>query len=267
MTIARHRASARAAVAAAALLTLAAAGAARAEPPVRKLTVAASANLRLALEEVAGAFERRSPGTKVEPTFGATGTLYAQIRNGAPFDVFLGADRDVAVRIQEAGLGGAPAFPYATGRLVLWIAGPVRVSPSQGLRGLTDAAVKKVAIANPAVAPYGVAAEKAMQTAGILDAVRPKLVLGESILQVIQFAQSGNVQAAFVPWSMATVPPLASLGRHLVVPAGSYPPIEQWGVVLKGARDPELAASFEAFVRGTLGRTILERHGYVLPPG
>ncbi|HET8725746.1 MAG TPA: molybdate ABC transporter substrate-binding protein [Anaeromyxobacteraceae bacterium] len=268
MTIARHRAAARAALTMASLLALAATTVARADPPARKLTVAASANLRLALEEVAGAFERRNPGVKVDVTFGATGTLYAQIRNGAPFDLFLGADREVAARIQEAGLAGAPAFHYATGRLVLWIAGPIRVNPAtQGLRGLADPTIRKVAIANPAVAPYGVAAEKAMQTAGVLEAVRPKLVLGESILQVIQFVQSGNVQAAFVPWSMAKVPPLAALGRHSLVPAASYPPIEQWGVVLKGARDPELAASFEAFLRSTTGRTILERHDYLLPPG
>jgi molybdate transport system substrate-binding protein len=142
------------------------------------------------------------------------------------------------------------------------------VNPAtQGLRSLTDAGIRKVAIANPAVAPYGLAAESAMRSAGVLEAVQPKLVKGESILQVIQFAQSGNVQAAFVPWSMAIVPPLASLGRHTVVPAGSYPPIEQCGVVLKGAREPELAASFEAFLRGTTGRTVLDRHGYVLPAG
>jgi molybdate transport system substrate-binding protein len=123
MTNARRTASARAALAA--LIALIATGAttpARAEPPVRKLTVAASANLRLALQEVAGAFERRNPGVKVEITYGATGTLFAQIQQGAPFDLFLGADREVAARIQEAGLAASPAFHYATGRLVLWVA-------------------------------------------------------------------------------------------------------------------------------------------------
>jgi molybdate transport system substrate-binding protein len=257
---------ARAFPALALLAALAVPPAARAEPPVRTLKVAASANLRLAVQELGGAFERRNPGVKVEYTYGATGTLQAQIRQGAPFDVFLGADRESATKIQEAGLAAGPAFHYATGRLVLWIAGPVRVNPAtQGVRGLTDKAIKKVAIANPAVAPYGVAAEKAMESAGVLDAVRPKLVLGESILQVIQFAQSGNVQAALVPWSMANVPPLASLGRHAMVTAGTYPPIEQWGVALQAARDPELARSFVAFLLGSTGRTILDRQNYVLP--
>jgi molybdate transport system substrate-binding protein len=96
--------------------------------------------------------------------------------------------------------------------------------------------------------------------------VKGKLVLGESILQVIQFAQSGNVQAAFVPWSMAVVPPLAAQGRHIAVPAGTYSPIDQFGVVLAKAREPELAEEFAAFLRGQAGRTILERHKYALPP-
>jgi molybdate transport system substrate-binding protein len=237
-----------------------------AEPPMRKLAVAASANLRLVLLELAGAFERRSPGVKVDPTYGATGMLQAQIDQGAPFDLYLGADRESAVRLHAAGLARGQPFHYATGRLVLWVAAPARVDPNVlGMSSVANPAIKRIAIANPAVAPYGVAAEQALRTAGLLDAVKAKLVLGESILQVVQFAQSGNAQAALVPWSMALVPPLAAQGRYVVVPPGSYPAIEQYGVVLGRARDPQLAEEFAAFVRGPGGRTILERHKYALP--
>jgi molybdate transport system substrate-binding protein len=264
-----RRSSRRAAAALAAVAFLAAPGPARAaEPAVRKIVVAVSANLRLVFQELAGNFERRNPGVKVEPTYGASGTLFAQIQQGAPFDLFLGADRGFAVRIHEAGLARGEPFPYASGRLVLWVAAPARVDPNVlGVSAVVDPAIKRIAIGNPAVAPYGLAAEQALRSAGYLDAVKGKLVLGESILQVIQFAQSGNVQAAFVPWSMAMVPPLASQGRYVAVPVGTYAPIDQYGVVLARARDPKLAEEFAAFVRGQTGRTILERHKYTLPPG
>lgn len=255
------------ALCATAVLSAPAAGRA-AEPPVRKVAVAVSANLRLVFEELAGTFERRNPGVKVAPTFGASGTLFAQIQQGAPFDVFLGADRAFASRLHEAGLARGAPFPYAIGRLVLWVAAPARVDPNVlGVGAVVNPAIKRIAIGNPAVSPYGVAAGQALRSAGFLDTVKGKLVEAESILQVIQLAQGGTVQAAFVPWSMVVVPPLASLGRYVNVPAGSYSPIEQFGVVLAGARDPKLAEEFAAFVRGPTGRTILERHKYTLPPG
>ncbi len=242
------------------------AGGRAAEPPVRRVLVAASADLRLVFEELAGTFERRNPGVKIVPTFGASGTFVAQIQQGTPFDLFLGADRAFASRLHEAGLARGAPFPYAIGKLVLWVAAPARVDPNVlGVGAVVNPAIKRIAIANPVVSPYGVAAEQALRSAGFLDTVKGKLVEAESILQVIQLAQSGNVQAAFVPWSMVVVPPLASLGRYVTVPASSYSPIEQFGVVLAGARDPKLAEEFAAFLRGPTGRTILERHKYALP--
>lgn len=239
-----------------------------AEPATRKLAVAASANLRLAVVELAGAFERRNPGVKVEPTYGASGLLVAKIQHGAPFDLYLGADRESASRLQAAGLTRGEPFHYANGKLVLWIAAPTRLDPSVlGLSAVLNPAVKKIAIAKPEVAPYGAAAEEALRSTGFLEGARPKFVVGESILQVIQFAQSGNAQAAFVPWSFVLVPPLAAQGRYAVVPASTYRPIEQYGVILGGAQDPQLAEEFVAFLRGPSGRVILERHKFALPPG
>lgn len=238
-----------------------------AEPAPRTLAIAASSNLRLALVEIAGAFERRNPGVKVEPTFAATGALQAQIQAGTPFDLFLGADRASADRLQAAGLARGEPFHYANGKLVLWIANPARVDPGVlGLAAVSSPAVKKIAVANPDLAPYGVAAEEALRSAGLLEATRSKFLVGDSILQVVQIAQSGKAQAAFVPWSFVLVPPLAAQGRYAIVPAGAYKPILQYGVVLGSARDPRLAEEFVAFLRGPSGRTILERHKYALPP-
>lgn len=264
----RRRSTFRSAAVLVALGALAMPGPVRsAEPVPRKLAVAASANLRLAIVEIAGAFERRNPGVKVEPTFGASGALQAQIQDGAPFDLFLGADRAAADRLQAAGLSRGAPFHYANGKLVLWIAAPARVDPGVlGLAAVSSPGVKKVAIANPALAPYGVAAEEALRSVGLLEATRSKFVIGESVLQVVQSAQSGKVQAAFVPWSFVLVPPLAAQGRYVAVPAGAYAPILQYGVVLGSASDPRLAEEFVAFLRGPSGRTILERHKYALPP-
>lgn len=237
-----------------------------ADPASRKLAVAASADLRLVLLELAGAFERRNPGVKVEPTYGASGQLLARIGEGAPFDLFLGADRGAAVRLQAAGLARGEPFHYATGRLVLWVAAPARVDPNLlGIAAVANPAVKKIAVADPAFDPYGVAAEESLRTAGFLDVARAKFVLGEDMVQVVQLAQGGKAQAAFVPWSLVLVPPLAAQGRYVIVPPGSYPPIEQYGVVLGKARDPKLAEDFAAFLREPPGRTILERHKFALP--
>ena len=239
-----------------------------AEPAPRRLAVAASGDLRLALLELAGAFELRNPGVKVEPAYGASGQLEARIGEGAPFDLFLGADRGAAVRLQAAGLARGEPFHFATGRLVLWVAAPARVDPNvHGMSSVANPAIRKIAVANPAVAPYGVAAEEALRSAGALDAARAKFVLGDDMLEVVQLAQAGKAQAAFVPWSLVLVPPLAAQGRYLVVPPGSYPSIEQYGVILGKARDPRLAEDFVAFLRSPSGRTILERHKFALPVG
>jgi molybdate transport system substrate-binding protein len=191
-----------------------------------------------------------------------------RIEKGASYDVFLGADKGGAERLHQSGLGASAPFPYAIGRIVLWVAAASRVDPkSKGLRSVVEPAVRKVAIGDPAVSPYGAAAEQVLRSTGYLDLVKGRLVLGEDVLKVVKLCESGEAQAAFVPWSLASVPPLAAMGRHVPVPQGSHGPIEQWGIVLKGAANPRLAADFEAFIRSPAGRVVLERHGYGLPPG
>jgi molybdate transport system substrate-binding protein len=234
----------------------------------RTLTVAAAANLEPVLKELIRGFEAANPGARVRTTLGASGRFFAQIQQGAPFDVFLAADASFPARLVEAGLSSGPAFAYARGRLALWVPADSRLDLEKaGLQALVDPSILKVALGNPAVSPYGVAAEEAMRFGGVFEAVKEKFVLGQSAAQAAQFALSGAAQAAFLPLSLARVPPLSTLGRHLILPPSSHRPIEQAGVILKGTRDPGLARAFVDWLLGPDGRVILARHGYESPPG
>jgi molybdate transport system substrate-binding protein len=200
-------------------------------------------------------------------TLGASGSLYAQIANGAPVDLFLSADTLAPARIEAAGLAlPGSLFTYALGRLVVWVPRSSGLDlERRGLAALLDPSVRKVAIANPSLAPYGRAAEAALRQAGLSEALAGKLVLGESVAQAAQFAESGNAQAALLPLSLALAPPLSTEGRSWEVPASAHPSIEQAGVIPRSARSPGLARDFAAFLRGPAGRAVLERSGYALP--
>jgi molybdate transport system substrate-binding protein len=247
-------------------VALLAASPASAEAPRRELAVAAAASLKSAAEALARGFEAEQPGVGVTVTLGASGAVFAQIRNGAPFDVFLSADRDYPARVVTAGLGAAAdERVYAIGTLVAWLPpGSTLDLETRGPAALADPSVKRVAIANPAVAPHGRAAEAALKAAGVLEAVRPKLVLGTSVAQAAQFATTGAADVAFLPRSLAREGALAS---GTVVPLASALPsrVEQSGIVLAAARDPGLARAFLGFVIGPRGRAILAAHGYDLP--
>ena len=232
----------------------------------RIVSVAAAANLKAVMADLKAGFEAEHPEAEVSVTTGASGNFFTQIENGAPFDVFFSADRDYPQKVAAAGLG-APSgeVVYAVGKLVVWAP---RSSPlpleQKGLAAVADPAVKKLAIANPAVAPYGRAAEAALRAAGIYDAVKDRLVLGENVSQTAQFAQSGAADAALIPLSLTFAPELKD-GKVLVVPPGTYPAQEQSAIVLKEAKEAALAQAFVSFVTGAQGHEILRKYGYSLP--
>lgn len=243
---------------------LAVAAAARAQAPARPLSVAAAANLRMVAEELRRGFEAEHPGAAVALTFGASGTFFAQIQSGAPFDVFLSADREYPRRLVAARLA-ADEQVYALGRLVAWLPAGSRLDLARrGLAALEDPAVRRISVANPALAPFGAATVKALEAAGVYGAVKAKLVLGTSVAQAAQFATTGAADVAFLPSSLTLAKEL-SAGVVVPVPERLYPRIEQSGVVLAAARDPGLARAFLAFVTGAQGRAILARSGYGLP--
>jgi molybdate transport system substrate-binding protein len=230
------------------------------------VTVAAAANLKPAIEQIASLFRARHPGVEVTVILGASGTFFAQIANGAPFDLFLSADSTYPAKVVEQGLADGKAFTFAVGRLAVWVPAGSRLDlDGRGLLALADPSAGKVAMPNPAVAPYGRAAREALEKAGIYEKVKDRIVLGQNVGQAAQFAQTGNVAAAFLPRSLIVVPPLSREGRSWLVPADGHAPIEQAGVVLKGARQPALARELAAFLASDEARQVLTRLGYGVP--
>ena len=232
----------------------------------RQIRVAAAADLQTALPEVARAFEADT-GTHVEMVFGSSGNFFAQIRNGAPFDLFLSADNDYPRTLEDSGLVLPNSrIVYGRGRIALWMSPNSPCDPRrEAWKCLSDSSVKKIAIANPAHAPYGRAAVASLRAAGLYDQLKEKLVLGENISQAAQFMQSGNVQAGIIAYSLALSPAMRA-GKWWEIPAGLYPAIEQSGVILKAAKNQQAARQFLTFVTQGPGRAVLERHGFLAPP-
>lgn len=241
------------------------AASARTEPP-REVRVAAAADLKFALDAVLAATAGEAPELRPSVTWGSSGSFYAQIENGAPYDLFLSADVDYPRRLAAKGLADGDVFLYAVGRVALWVPAASRLDiGTLGLRALLDPSVRKVAIANPRHAPYGRAAEAAMKSLGVWDGVRGKLVLGENVAQTAQFVQSGAADAGIVALSLAVAPRLREAGRHVEIPFESYPRMDQGGIVLKGARNPGGARAMRDLLLGPRGREVLSEYGFFLP--
>ena len=232
----------------------------------KTIRVAAAADLRSVMPEIARVFEVQT-GTTVDVAYGSSGNFYAQIQNGAPLDVFFSADNEYPRRLEESGFAEPhSAAIYGLGKIVLWMPANAKCNPERDQWPcLQDPSVRRIAIANPAHAPYGRAALAALQKAGIYDAVKAKLVLGENISQAAQFVQSGNAEAGIIAYSLALSPVLQS-GRRWVIPKELYPPIEQTVVVLKSAKEKRAAQEFVKFATQGAGREILAKYGFEPPP-
>jgi molybdate transport system substrate-binding protein len=243
------------------LLALAAALPARAAP----LLVAAAADLTHCVDELAASFQATAPGAEVKVSIGSSGNFFAQIRNGAPYDVFLSADVDYPAQLARLGAAdGATLTSYAVGRIALWTLDP-RFDVSHGLGVLRDARVARVAIASPATAPYGRAAKAALQRDGLWQTVESKLVIGENIAQAAQFVQSGNAQLGIVSLATLRSPRMAGVGRYYLIPDTGLPPIEQAAIVTARGKANPLSLRFVRFLATPAAQAILERHGFALP--
>jgi molybdate transport system substrate-binding protein len=231
------------------------------------ITIAAAADMSAALPQLVDAYTKKT-GQQVKLTFGASGNLTTQIRNGAPFDVFFSADEDYPKQLIDAGLAGKDSlYRYAVGRLVLWMPNEVHIDLQRlGMQVLLDPAVKKISIANPQHAPYGRAAESALRHYGIYEQVSGKLVLGESVSQAAQFVESGNAQAGLIALSHALTPSLKSAGRYWTVPLDAYPTLNQAAVVLSHSKQQAAARKFLDFVRSPEATSLLMQYGFSLPP-
>lgn len=232
-----------------------------------ELTVAAAADLKFALDEIVADFQKTHSNATVKVSYGASGNLFAQIDNGAPFDLFLSADVQLPKKLIEKKLAGEGAlFQYAVGHVVLWVGNESKLDvQKRGIEALLDPSVRKIAIANPEHAPYGRAAVAALKSLGVYDQIAGKLVRGENVSQTAQFVQSGAADAGLIALSLARSPKMKDAGRYWEVPASAYPKLEQGGVILSRTREPELARALRDAVTGAHGKEILRRYGFVIP--
>lgn len=224
--------------------------------------VAVAANFAAPMQRIAAAFERDS-GHRALLSFGATGKLYAQLTNGAPFEILLAADQRTPARLEEAGyaLPGS-RFTYAVGRLVLWSSAAGFLG--DGAEVLKAGDFRHLAIANPKTAPYGAAAIQTMKALGVLAAIQPRLVTGENITQAYQFVATGNAELGFVALSQVTNETALSGGSAWSVPADLYDQIRQDAVVLKSGGENPAVAALAAYLKGEDAAAIIRSYGYGL---
>lgn len=227
-----------------------------------EVRAAVAANFTVPVQKIAEQFQADT-GHSVKASYGSTGKFYSQIRNGAPFDVLLAADDTTPDRIGKEGLGDAASrFTYAIGKLVLWSKKPGYVDArGEVLRGKFD----KLAIANPRLAPYGVAAQETLESLGLWSGLQGRIVMGESISQTQQFADSGNADLAFIALSQTLKDGKTIEGSQWVVPGHLYNPIRQDAIMLTSVQDREATEAFMKYLKGAKAIAIIKSFGYDLP--
>jgi molybdate transport system substrate-binding protein len=224
--------------------------------------VAAASDLQTALPQLAAEFEKAT-GIKASVSFGSSGNFFAQIQNGAPFDLFFSADVDYPRRLIMSGDADASSlYAYGTGEVVLWARNDRGLDLRQGLAMLRDPRVRHVAVANPALAPYGRAAVAALKSAKLYDAVRDKLVFGENIAQAAQLAESGNADVGLISHALALGSALKSSGSFVAVPARSYPTIVQAAVLIAASKNKDAGRALLQYLRGDAARKTLAAFGF-----
>lgn len=242
-------------------LTLVTAAEAR-EAPV----IAAAADLQFALTEIATAFTTET-GQEVRLAFGSTGNFATQIREGAPFQMFLAADEAFIADLHAQGLTRDAGALYALGRIVVMAPHGSALQPDPGLDGLAallDAGrLTRFAIANPDHAPYGLRAAEALRHRGLWERIQPYLVLGENVSQAAQFALSGNAEGGIIALSLALAPTVAAQGDHALIPQDWHAPLLQRMALLQNAGP--VAEAFYAYMQSAPARAVMQRYGFVLP--
>jgi len=228
-----------------------------------QIRVAAAADLRFAMDEIVSLFSKSRPADRIEVSYGSSGKFYAQIRNGAPFDLFFSADSELPEKLVQEGLAIPEVEPYALGRIVLW-------RPDSDARPLTLTDLprpenRRIAIANPKHAPYGMRAVEALKAARVWDAVESRLVYGENIAQTAQFVQTGNADIGIIALSLALAPAFAGAGSYTLIPADLHQPLRQGFVILKHGEGKALSRDFATFFGTADVRQIMSRYGFSLP--
>jgi molybdate transport system substrate-binding protein len=208
----------------------------------KQLQLACAADLQPVMPSLAAAYEHAT-GVHLVTSFGSSATLAQQLANGAPQDLFLSADTVHPQQLIDAGIALSPVTPYGRGVLVLWARNDSPLQPIS-LNTLKDSRLQRLAIANPAHAPYGLAAQQALQHLGLYEQLKPRLAVAENIAQTAQFAESGNAQAGFISLTIASSEHFREVGTFVQVPADAYAPVQQSAVILKPSKQPAIAKAF-----------------------
>jgi len=226
------------------------------------LTIACASNFREPMEIIAQEYEKEYPGFKVKTVYGSSGNLYHQITNKAPFDIFLSADKTYPDKLYEGGFSYRPPIIYALGQLVMW---SKKVDVSKGLAMLNRGSVKKIAVANTDLAPYGRSTKECLMYYNMYENLKGKLVVAENIAQAAQFAVTGNVDVAFMAKSQLYISSIKGKGSYFEITRESYLPIEQAFVLIKKEGNQLPAQKFVAFMAKPEIRQIIINFGYLLP--
>jgi molybdate transport system substrate-binding protein len=228
-----------------------------------KITVAAAADLKFALDEIVAGFNRSQPGNEVQVVYGSSGKFHAQIQQDAPYDLFFSADIGYPRELARNGQAASEVKPYAVGRIVLWSAD--MDATKMTLATLADPKITRIAIANPKHAPYGKRAEEALRTAGLWEKVQRKLVFGENISQTAQYVSSGNAQVGIVALSLVLNPELSRRGGYSLIPDTLHNPLEQGYIITRRGSTKPLARKFADYMGTKPARAVMTRYGFVLP--
>lgn len=228
------------------------------------ITVAVASNFASVAEELAAAFEAET-GHSVALSSASSGLLYAKIRQGAPYDLLLSADEARPARLEREGLGvSGTRFTYALGRLALWAPGGLPEGDAATV--LQGADFRRLALANPELAPYGLAARQSLQALGLWESLRPRLVYGESVAQALALVATGNAPAGLVALAQLHEGGLAGPGEQLVLPASLHAPIRQQAILLEGGAGNAAAPAFLDYLKSEAARSLIRARGYDLEP-
>jgi molybdate transport system substrate-binding protein len=230
-----------------------------------EVQITAAADLVYAFKEMQALFEKENPGDKVSIAFGSTGKAYTQIVNGAPYDLYFAADMGYVQKLEVQGLTATKPKPYAYGRIGLWTPKNSGIDVTKGMQALVDAKVKKVAIADPSHAPYGVAAVEALKSQAYYDTLKDRLVLGENVSQAAQFIHSGAAEIGILPLSLGIADAMTKEGNFYLMPGNWHNDIIQGYALLHKGKDNPVAQKFEIFVATPQARAIFKKYGFVLP--
>lgn len=236
-----------------------------AEVWAEKMTIAAAADLKFALDEAVHTYQKNNPQDEIQVIYGSSGKLFTQIQQGAPYDLYFSADIDYPKRLITEGLTAGQVTPYAIGRIVLWAPGAQRDTSKMSLEDLVNPQIKRIAIANPKHAPYGKRAEEALKATKVWSQIESKLIYGENVSQAGHFVQTNNAQVGIIALSLALGPEMANQGKYWLIPDNLHTPLAQGFVVTKRAEHHAVAQKFSRFMTTPEVRQIMMKYGFTLP--